>query len=122
MDIVEMATHVLRDSLLATRPFVVALLSSNTLEGHVCLLIEIALWVLSSVIGEETVGEKICGRIERKERQWACKVMPVGSNRVLDAINAKLGQDRNINAVLAARHVKELLEIIQSKGYGVTTT
>lgn len=48
--------------------------------------------------------------------------MSIRSNRVPRAIKAERGHDRNINAVLAERHRKELLEIAQVKRDGVATT
>lgn len=67
-DGVMVCTHVLRNPLLPTSPLVITLLSSNTLECHECLGIKVAVWVISSVVGEETVGELICRGVKRKGR------------------------------------------------------
>lgn len=58
-DSVIIGTHVLRNPLLPASLLIVTLFSSNTLEGYECLSIKIALRILSSVVGEEIVGELI---------------------------------------------------------------
>lgn len=65
-DSVTMGTHVFGNLLLPTSPLVITLLSGNTLERHERLSIEITLRVLSSVVGEETVGELIRGGVQRE--------------------------------------------------------
>jgi hypothetical protein len=61
-------TNILRNPLPSWTPLVFPVFLSDALEGHECLGIEVALWILSSVIGEEPVGELIRCRVERKER------------------------------------------------------
>jgi hypothetical protein len=115
-------TYVLRDLLAAGGPLVFAgRVLGDALEGHECLGVEVALWVLGCVVGEQAVGEEVGGRVEGEEGQRAGEVVAVCGDGVADAFEAEGGHDIAVDAVGAGGHGHELLEQVQPERIDITT-